>query len=1142
MYIQGDRVVSSPSDLKTASECEFAFLRALDVKLGRAEALETADDPMYRRTSALGDAHELRMLERYREQFGSSVVEIERPDLRDPAAVVVAVEGTLGGFAAGADVVFQATFVDDDFVGFADFIVRTADGRYRVQDTKLARSAKVTALLQLAAYADRLRRAGIPVADEVDLLLGDGSISTHLLADILPVYRKRRQRLDTIIAERLAETEPLVWGDPRYAVCGRCEVCVAEIDASRDVFLVAGMRILQRERLHAAGIATIEQLAASTGAVENITAETLGKLRSQARLQLAASPGQPPPVEVYAAEALTALPEPSPGDLYFDFEGDPLYTEGAGTSWGIDYLFGFVDRSETFTAYWAHSFADERVALRRFLDDVAERRAADPKLHIYHYASYERTHLLSIAARHGIGVDEIDALLRDGVLVDLYPLVRRTVRVGSPSYSIKKLEPLYMGDELRSGEVTNAAASIVEYADARALIASGKVAEGEHKLAEIGDYNRYDCVSTLRLHEWLLDKARAAAVVLRGAVEEATPTPAASPLYAELMALAGDPLDAARSPERTALAFAAATLDFHRREQKSFWWEHFARLLYPIDDWAGQKGVLRVDRAEVVRDWYRDPGQRVDRRRLRLHGELAAGGSLKLGSRPYLVYDFDASVVGPKDREDQRHYHSATVSTEYDGITVEFDETLPRGVEAFDDLPIAATPEAPPQAGKQQDAITEWAQSVLDAQPVWPNDPAADIFLRRPPRTRSGSLVTGETLPAVIASILDLDDSYLAVQGPPGTGKTYLGSHVIRTLVAEHGWKIGVVAQSHAVVDNLLTAVVRAGLSPALVGKKPRTGEPESPDYVPLNADGYLAFAEENPGGFVIGGTAWDFANADRVPRGSLDLLVIDEAGQFSLAYTVASAVAARNLLMLGDPQQLPQVSQGIHPEPVDRSALGWIAAGHDVLPAEFGYFLAESRRMHPAVADAVSTLSYEGALRSHPVALTRRLDGVEPGVHPLPVAHVGNANASPEEAAVVVELVRRHLGLGWSDPTPGRPESTIVESDIIVVTPYNAQLELIREALDAAGWPEVRVGTVDKFQGQEAAISIVSLAASSAADVPRGMGFLLQKNRLNVAISRAKWASYLVYSPALLDDLPHTPAGVAELSRFIALVEPAAA
>jgi uncharacterized protein len=288
----------------------------------------------------------------------------------------------------------------------------------------------------------------------------------------------------------------------------------------------------------------------------------------------------------------------------------------------------------------------------------------------------------------------------------------------------------------------------------------------------------------------------------------------------------------------------------------------------------------------------------------------------------------------------------------------------------------------------------------------------------------------------------------------------------------------------------------------------------------------------------VLGGTAWDFSNPARVPRHSLDLLVIDEAGQFSLASTIAASMGARNLLLLGDPQQLPQVSQGTHPEPIDQSALGWVSAGHDVLPAELGYFLAESRRMHPAVTAPVSRLSYEGQLHAHPVASSRSLDGVEPGLHTVPVEHVGNSIESPEEASVVVALVRSVLGTRWTDPTEGRFGKPITEADLIVVTPYNAQLTMVREALVAAGFGAVRVGTVDKFQGQEAAIALVSLAASSADDVPRGMSFLIMKNRLNVAISRAKWAAYLVYSPALTEYLPVTPAGVAELSAFITLVE----
>jgi superfamily I DNA and/or RNA helicase len=272
------------------------------------------------------------------------------------------------------------------------------------------------------------------------------------------------------------------------------------------------------------------------------------------------------------------------------------------------------------------------------------------------------------------------------------------------------------------------------------------------------------------------------------------------------------------------------------------------------------------------------------------------------------------------------------------------------------------------------------------------------------------------------------------------------------------------------------------------------------------------------------------------VPRQSLDLLVIDEAGQFSLASTIAAAVSAERLLLLGDPQQLPQVSQGTHPEPVDESALGWLSAGHNVLPAEFGFFLATSWRMHPAVCLPVSKLSYEGKLVSH--ASDRSLGGVAPGLHPTPVEHADNSTSSPEEAAAVLAIVRDVVGRPWSSRGETAP---LRQDNVIVVAPYNAQVELLRHTLDAAGLEGVPVGTVDKFQGREAAVAIVSLAASSADDVPRGLEFLLLANRLNVAISRAQWAAYLVYSPAITEHLPNTVETLAKLSVFIELVEPTA-
>jgi len=313
----------------------------------------------------------------------------------------------------------------------------------------------------------------------------------------------------------------------------------------------------------------------------------------------------------------------------------------------------------------------------------------------------------------------------------------------------------------------------------------------------------------------------------------------------------------------------------------------------------------------------------------------------------------------------------------------------------------------------------------------------------------------------------------------------------------------------------------------------------EEPKYTVIRKTGlgpYLAERAAAGGGVVVGGTAWDFSNRNRVDRGELDLLVIDEAGQFSLASTIAVAAGAQRLLLLGDPQQLPQVSQGTHPEPVATSALGWVMAGAEVIPPEHGFFLGQSWRMHPAVAEPVSHLSYAGRLASAPGTEQRLIDGVAPGLHPIPVRHLGNATESSEEAAEVLRLVRDLVGRAYTDESdaPARP---LTPRDIIVVAPYNAQRQLVADTLAVAGFGEVPVGTVDNFQGKEAVVSITTLAASSGKDAPRGPEFLLLQNRLNVALSRAKSVAYLLYSPALLDDLPWTPEGVARLSAFARLV-----
>ena len=482
----------------------------------------------------------------------------------------------------------------------------------------------------------------------------------------------------------------------------------------------------------------------------------------------------------------------------------------------------------------------------------------------------------------------------------------------------------------------------------------------------------------------------------------------------------------------------------------------------------------------------------------------------------------------------------------FDGALMPSDPVLNGPVPGEDSEPSEA-----PSSSRALPSVLDAAASLTGVESA-----SADLLFRRAPRLKKGASnaknaenlprevdFSGSDLPtmdAVHAAVRALDHSYVAVQGPPGAGKTFLASHVIARLVAE-GAKVGVVAQSHAVIENLMLACcARDGFD---VSRAVRLrGKSVIPD-APWSevSDSELVELISGAGGLLFGGTVWDYVSERRVPAGSLDVLVVDEAGQFSLTNTVAAARAARSVLLLGDPQQLPQVSTGVHPYPVDVSALGWLSDGAAALDPRFGYFLGESWRMDSALCERVSWLSYDGALASAAATAGRALQGVAPGVVSYPVEHAGCSVRSVQEAQAVVDCVRELLGREWV-PAAGAEPRPLAAEDCIVVAAYNAQVDCVREALIAAGLADssgagVRVGTVDKFQGQEAAVVLVSLA-SSRVDSGRGAGFVLSPNRLNVAVSRGQWQAVLVHSPWVARSVPQDVEEVLALSGFAGLVE----
>ncbi|MCJ7712192.1 MAG: DEAD/DEAH box helicase, partial [Chloroflexi bacterium] len=434
------------------------------------------------------------------------------------------------------------------------------------------------------------------------------------------------------------------------------------------------------------------------------------------------------------------------------------------------------------------------------------------------------------------------------------------------------------------------------------------------------------------------------------------------------------------------------------------------------------------------------------------------------------------------------------------------------------------------------------AESGLAGRSAPPGVPdlgaARALLLRTPPGDGPGDALVrpGETpLAAAVRLAPDLAGRVLPIQGPPGSGKTYTGAHMIVRL-AMAGQRVGVVANSHKVIGNLLRMVdevaheqLKRGEISRLprIGQKPKASQqPTFAGATPLPDNAAVAQALRSGSCEVVGAVAWTWCRSEMaLPQPVLDVLFVDEAGQMSLANVLACSPAARAIVLLGDPQQLDQPTQGSHPPGAERSALGHILGDRATIEPSEGLFLGETWRLHPEICDFTSAAFYEDRLRPIPGLERQRVDpaargGAElggTGMRHVPVEHAGNATDSAEEAAAVVDLVRELLdgGARWTDRHGD--ERPMRLDDIVIVAPYNAHVAAIGKAFAAAGMQNPFVGTVDKFQGQERPVSIYAMGTSAPEDAPRGMEFLYSLNRLNVATSRARCVTAVVCSPALL-------------------------
>ncbi|WP_087004516.1 TM0106 family RecB-like putative nuclease [Rhizobium sullae] len=1124
-----NQIQLSSSDLVGHLNC--GHLTGLDLRSIAGElAKPTQWDPLLEILRERGFRHEAAFIE-HLVSLALSVEQIGGVGIEDTY-----VSATIAAMKRGVDVIVQGALRNGNWAGRVDVLRKVArpsklgDWSYEIYDTKLARETRGGTVLQLCLYSDLLAAAQgcEPEFTYVVVPWTEFKPERLRVADYGAYYRKAKSATEAAVANGVRDTYPEPTG--HCDICRWFEICDKRRRDDDHLSFVAGISRNQIAELTSHDINTLDALAQMPLPMpwkpERGAAQSYERVREQARIQAEARHTCKPNFELLPVETglgLSGLPEPNEGDVFFDLEGDPFVGEH-----GLEYLFGYHYQDDggqpAYVCDWSFDRAGEKAAFERFVDFVVERRKTYPGLHVYHFAPYEPAALKRLMGRYATREDEIDHFLRNLVFVDLYSVVRNGVRASVESYSIKRLETFY-GYE-RNVTLRDANIALSAFQAGLELDDVSSITEAERDIVK--GYNEDDCVSTRHLRDWL--EERRSQLVADGVDVPRRPLMAEVPgeelserqkRVAELTEklLANIPVDELeRSPEQHAQWILANILDWHRREDKAVWWEYFRLKDLSADELIDERAALAgltfvgeaaVSKGKTPTHRYKFVAQDTDVRPGKL---LCQVGGNKFGS--VVEISSESGTIDIKKRTDTAAVH-------------------PQAVFVHEHI----------RADEQAGALLRIGEFVVDNGITGTGrfQAARELLMRLPPHIDGNKFQQSghSTLAAANRIANKLEQGVLPIQGPPGTGKSHTGARMICQFVAD-GKKVGITANSHKVIRNLLDKVIEAAEELNLNVRCIQKPEADNSEV----GTARLGFAKKNEdlinamtsGEFhVAGATSFLWARADA--EDVLDVLFVDEAAQMSLANVLAVSQAAKRLVLLGDPQQLDQPSQGAHPDGVGVSSLEHVLGGQQTIGPEQGLFLAETWRMHPDVCAFISELFYESKLAPIAACVKQRIVSTGAirgsGLRYLPVQHSGNASTSIEEAEAVAALVTKILKENpqWVD-RDGKVCPLSLD-DVVIITPYNAQVLEIQKRL-----PSARVGTVDKFQGQEAPIAIYSMATSSYAEAPRGMEFLYSSNRFNVAISRAKCLAILVASPAIFDVDCKTPRQMQLANSFCRYLE----
>ena len=1088
----------SPTKIKNFLNCKYTIYNEFyknDLGISKKEKTKNHELRLKK-----GDEHEDKYLKELKKKY-KKIIDLKK-DSRD---YTKRFEETVKAMKDGYEIIRGGILMQNDWVGETDFLVKDLNSKsnfgsfsYVVHETKNTKKTKVDHIIQAGLYTLMLKDVQGSAPSFFNIILKEFVVDEIQFDKVSNYILFNKEKYESFIFKDLEKAKP-----EKCSFCNICDwinVCEKQWIESDNLNQIGNIHKSHVKKLISSGINTIEDLAKKeeTFEVKNLNRDIFKRLNISAKLRKEYEKTNKACFRIIdenlnIEKGFNLLPENQDGDLFFDIES----VQDHVVNGGLEYLFGIYyveNKKEKFKTFWAHTEEEEKNNLINFFDFTEKHFKKYPNAKIYHYASYEITALRKLVAKHNTHGSIYDRYLRLFKFVDLFGIVKNCILTSENSYSIKNLEKFY--DFKRTGDLKKGDASQDFYAN-------WIETKNQNLLDEIEFYNKQDCHSTYELRQWLISIRPQECKWYHPATKEDDKIE--KPFEIKLGEYF-DYINKRKLKNKNIQTIVSQVLGFFRRDNRPDYRLFFERKNMSHEELVEDTECIgymtqveepyREKNSNVYTFSFPDQEYKIKKGDRPVNANNVLLGESESVGEVFEEVDQKNNIIKlKKSTKGELLPHTLSIGKRQPPLVNDLEAATYRYI---DSLFLGEK--------KEYGAINGiLAKEIPKIKGIKPGDPIIN----------SNNFI--EEIPKVI---LNLDNSYLFIQGPPGTGKTTQASNAIAELISK-GKKIGVSANSHRVIHNLISKVESVCEKKKINFLGLKKGNSNNEESVYEGKFISTSFDDKNYEGFLAGdyqlfaGTKYHFPKVHYDQK--LDYMFVDEAGQLTTADIIAIGTAAKNIILIGDQMQLPQPSNADHPGESGKSILEYLLEGKDTVSNVKGIFLNTTFRMHPKINDFISENFYEGRLLCSDITSKRKINFdknsqiKKNGIHFISANHTDCSQKNEIEGKIINNLYKELSKCEFEDEFG--TVRKINNKDILTISPYNIQVNYLKSILPK----ESRVGTIDKFQGQEAAITIISMTSSDSENLPRAKDFFFNRNRLNVAISRAQLMSVMIFNPLLL-------------------------